>query len=83
MFKYHCPACGAEAYSSASYTTVGGCPSCGSPLAEDAIARVPEPDALPRSPPCGRPTYDSAGNDYRLTLASTEASRWGGSHAWT
>jgi hypothetical protein len=48
VFKYHCPACGIESFSSASSAAVGGCPSCGSPLADDGIARAPEPDALPR-----------------------------------
>jgi hypothetical protein len=43
MFKYRCTACGVSAYSSASYATVGICPSCDSPLAEDAFVSVPEP----------------------------------------
>jgi hypothetical protein len=43
MFEYRCPSCGVTAYSSASYATVGICPSCESPLAE---ATVPEPDPI-------------------------------------
>ena len=44
MFKYRCDACGVSAYSSASYATVGTCPSCGSPLGDESVARVAEPD---------------------------------------
>ena len=44
MFKYRCTACGVSAYSSASYATVGICPSCDSPLADDAFVSIPEPD---------------------------------------
>jgi hypothetical protein len=44
MFKYRCTACGVSAYSSASYATVGICPSCGSSLADDAFVSIPEPD---------------------------------------
>jgi hypothetical protein len=44
MFKYRCDVCGVSAYSSASYATVGTCPSCGSGLLEEAVARAPEPD---------------------------------------
>lgn len=43
VFEYRCTACGVSAYSSASYATVGICPSCGSPLADDAFATIPEP----------------------------------------
>ena len=46
MFEYRCPACGVTAFSSASYATVGVCPSCESPLADDAFATVPEPDPI-------------------------------------
>lgn len=46
MFEYRCPACGVTAYSSASYATVGICPSCESPLADDAFVTVPEPDPI-------------------------------------
>ena len=46
MFEYCCSACGVRSYSSASYATVGICPSCGSPLADDAFATVPEPDPV-------------------------------------
>lgn len=46
MFKYRCAVCGVSAYSSASYSAVGACPSCGSPLAKDAIETVPEPDPV-------------------------------------
>ena len=43
MFEYRCTACGDTAYSSASYATVGICPSCESPLDEGAFVTVPEP----------------------------------------
>jgi hypothetical protein len=43
MFKYRCQACGAAAYSSASYSTLGQCPSCGQELREEESVRVPEP----------------------------------------
>jgi hypothetical protein len=46
MFEYRCPSCGVAAYSSASYATVGICPSCESPLADDAFATVSEPDPI-------------------------------------
>ena len=46
MFEYRCTACGVSAYSSASYATLGVCPSCESPLADDAFVTVPEPDPI-------------------------------------
>jgi hypothetical protein len=46
MFKYRCTACGVSAYSSASYATVGVCPSCGSHLGDDAFVTIPEPDPV-------------------------------------
>ena len=46
MFEYRCTECGVSAYSSASYATVGVCPSCGSPLADDAFVTIPEPDPI-------------------------------------
>ena len=46
MFQYRCPTCGVTAYSSASYATVGICPSCGSPLADTALETIPEPAAV-------------------------------------
>jgi len=56
MFKYRCDACGASAYSSASYANVGTCPSCGSSLQAEAVARVPEPDPASMRSPCAPST---------------------------
>jgi hypothetical protein len=62
MFKYRCAACGVSAYSSASYATVGVCPSCGSSLDDSATTRVPEPEPPSRKPLNGplRPTEPEA-----------------------
>lgn len=46
MFEYRCPSCGVTAYSSASYATVGICPSCESPLPDEAFVTVSEPDPI-------------------------------------
>jgi len=62
MFKYECAACGDCSYSSASYATVGVCPSCGSPLEDGATATVPEPEPQAPRPALGppRPTAPDA-----------------------
>jgi len=52
MFKYRCPACGATAYSSASYSTLGECPSCGQSLREEESVRVPEPAPISAETRC-------------------------------
>lgn len=49
MFKYECPGCGETAYSSASYSTVGVCPSCGASLAPGSVKTVPEPKPVAAS----------------------------------
>jgi hypothetical protein len=59
MFQYRCPTCGVTAYSSASYATVGICPSCESPLADAALETIPEPAAISVT---GRP--NAAGDGY-------------------
>ncbi len=55
MFEYRCPSCGDRAFSSASYSSVGVCPSCGSPLGDDEVMTVPEPElpAATRGPEVG------------------------------
>jgi transcription initiation factor TFIIIB Brf1 subunit/transcription initiation factor TFIIB len=64
MFEYHCPSCGDQAFSSASYSTVGVCPSCGSSLGDDEVMTVPEPElsASTRGPAVGTPTRSSNGD---------------------
>ena len=55
MFEYRCTSCGDHAFSSASYSIVGVCPSCGSSLGDDEVMTVPEPDlpAAMRGPAAG------------------------------
>jgi transcription initiation factor IIE alpha subunit len=63
MFEYHCASCEERAFSSASYSTVGVCPSCGSPLGDDDVTTVPEPElsAIRRGPAVGAAAPSSNG----------------------
>jgi ribosomal protein L37AE/L43A len=65
MFKYQCPACDASAYSSASYATVGICPSCGSPLADGATETVAEPAPVSITARRDRNPSDGSGRSRR------------------